>query len=82
MLKLAITEKELEFAVELDWSRLTWGDLLEFQKAAGDEERSRLMGDLIERLSGLELAQMPALVVTELGQRVVARLSGSAKSGN
>lgn len=67
--------------VKVDFSRLTWGDLLKLQRrgdTGSDEEAEKLMTDLISKLTGQDAYDLPAYVVAEIIQQVMARAQGNS----
>lgn len=75
---VVITEKPVEFPVELDFSRLTWGDVLKFQEAGNLDaaQAQAMLGDLVTRVTGQDVTAMPGLVVMEVAQAIVNRIKG------
>jgi len=71
---LDITEKQVAYSVEIDWNLLTWGDVQEASAATDDGARGLIMAGIIERVTGREVATMPAVVVTALAERIVAKI--------
>lgn len=71
--------------VAVDFSRLTWGDLLRLQRrgeTGSDEEAEKLMTDLISKLTGQDAYTLPAYVVAEIIKQVMARAQGDATVKN
>lgn len=77
-INLTITEKPINYPVELDFSKLTWADLLAFQKAQGasEEEAQQMLADLVTRLTGIDAMTMPASVAIEVAGAIVDRIRG------
>lgn len=83
-----ITIKWVEPAVEIevDMSRLTWRDLVEFQKARNtemdDEQRVQLVTQLVSRITGQDAWDLPAQVVAKIANEALARTSLGAEAKN
>lgn len=75
---VVITEKPIEYPVELDFSRLTWGDVLKFQEAANLDaaQAQAMLGELVSRITGQDVNAMPGLVVMDVAQAIVSRIKG------
>lgn len=71
---LNITEKQVDYSVEIDWNLLTWGDVQEASAAMEDSARGLIMAGIIARVTGREVATMPAVVVTALAERIVEKI--------
>lgn len=80
LVNLTVDEKETTVDVSIDWSLLTWRDLLEFNKAqesADDDAKQRLVASLVSKLTGQDALDLPALVALRLANLVVDRLTGN-----
>lgn len=83
-----ITIKWVEPAVEIevDMSRLTWRDLVEFQRVRDsvldDEQRVELVTRLVSRITGQDAWELPAQVVAQIANEALTRtsLGGMAKN--
>lgn len=83
-----ITIKWVEPAVEIevDMSRLTWRDLVEFQRVRDsvldDEQRVELVTKLVSRITGQDAWELPAQVVAQIANEALTRtsLGGTAKN--
>ncbi len=83
--KVTVEFIEEPVKVQVDFSRLTWGDLLKLQRrgdTGSEEEAERLMTDLISKLTGEDAYTLPAYVVTEIIQQVMARAQGDGAAKN
>jgi len=79
LVNLIVDERESTVNVTLDWSLLSWRDLLEFNKAqasADDDAKQELVASLVTKLSGQDALDLPVLVALELANLVVDRLTG------
>jgi hypothetical protein len=79
LVNLTVNEKETSVDVSIDWSLLTWRDLLAFNKAqesADDEGKQMLVASLVTKLTGQDALDLPALVAFQLATLVVDRLTG------
>ena len=80
LVNLIVDEKETTVNVTLDWSLLSWRDLLEFNKAqaaADDDAKQELVASLVTKLSGQDALDLPVLVALELANLVVDRMTGN-----
>lgn len=79
IIQLNVTEMESTVDVTLDWTKLTWRDLLDFNKAqvsASDDEKQQLVSNLVSKLAGVDALDLPALVALQLANLVVERITG------
>lgn len=77
-INVIITEKPIDYPVELDFSKLTWAHLLEFQQAQGiDEQKAQqMLTALVTLVTGVEASEMPAVVVMPVATAIMARMTG------
>lgn len=83
---LTITERPLEMAVELDFSLLSYRDLLAFQEAQrnspNDAATQELIAGLVSKVTGKDALDLPAIVYLRVADAVVDRLQGSTSAKN
>lgn len=86
-ISLTITERPVEMAVELDFSRLSMRDLLAFQQAQRDsvgneDEQQRVISAMVAKVTGQDALDLPAVVYLRVAEEVIKRLSGDSSAKN
>ena len=78
-----IVEEETPITVTINWSKLTFGDALALQRAAGDsDEAVAMMGPLITKIIGQPADELPIGLIMDISKAITARLTGSAPTKN
>ena len=76
-----IVEVETPITVTINWSKLTFGDAMALQKAAGDNDAAvEMMGPLISKLIGQPADDLPIGLIMDISKAITARLTTGSPS--
>lgn len=75
---------ETPIQVQVDLSLLTWGDLLDLQRAGAsdDVDASKLLTTLVSKVTGQDAKTLPAMVVSAISEEMMKRVNGSQREKN
>lgn len=72
--------------IDVDLSKLTWGDLLKIQRAMGgtlaEDQAEELLNGVLSRVTGQDATGLPALAVAEVLRAVMDKVSGGKSEKN
>lgn len=75
---------EQPVTIDVDLSRLTWGDLLKIQRAMGggvdDAQAEELLNGVLSRVTGQDATELPAIAVAEVLRQVMSRVGGGGQA--
>ena len=74
---LNLETKPVEVNVEMDLSKVSWGDVRQFEDIP-DKERAEFMTGLVTRVIGQDADELPPSVVTAIMERITGHINDTS----